>query len=123
MRSFEQRRDPARLFLRRLGILALVLLLAVAVSGVWGVYKKERDSYALRILSEAELADLAQRKMRLESDLERLRTDRGVEEELREQYALAGAGERLIIIVDPSSTSPLQAAPAKKGWLARLFGW
>src|SRR3989344_5497098 len=101
MWSRNQRQNAVRLFLRRLGMLALLGLIAVSISGVWGVYKKERESAELRAQIERERADLKARRALLESDLNSLKTDRGIEEALREQYALAENGEQLIVIVDP----------------------
>src|SRR3989344_232442 len=109
MRGLGHKRDPARLFLKRISLAALLFVVAVAVSGVWGVYKKERESSVLRAQAENERADLLDREMRLEEDIAKLQTDRGMEEALREQYALAQRGEGLIIIVDPPVSVPVHA--------------
>ena len=62
MATSGQRRDPARLFLRRLGLLVLTGLVFVAASGVWNVYQKERESAALRAQVESEYAELRERE-------------------------------------------------------------
>src|SRR3989344_6389174 len=123
MWSRNQRQNAVRLFLRRLGMLALLGLIAVSVSGVWGVYKKERESAELRAQVERERADLIARQALLESDLDRLKTDRGIEEALREQYALAENGEQLIVIVDPQSPPAVEATSTVREWLREFFWW
>jgi len=123
MWSRNQRQNAVRLFLRRLGMLALLGLIAVSVSGVWGVYKKERESAELRAQVERERADLIARQALLESDLDRLKTDRGIEEALREQYALAENGEQLIVIVDPQSPPAVEATSTVREWLRKFFWW
>ena len=123
MWSRNQRQNAVRLFLRRLGMLALLGLIAVSVSGVWGVYKKERESAELRAQVERERGDLIARQALLESDLDRLKTDRGIEEALREQYALAENGEQLIVIVDPQGPPAVEATSTVREWLRKFFWW
>ncbi|OGG57413.1 hypothetical protein A2853_00615 [Candidatus Kaiserbacteria bacterium RIFCSPHIGHO2_01_FULL_55_17] len=117
-----QRQSATRLFLRRLGIVALFVFVIVALSGVWGVYRKERESRTLRAQAEGEYVDLAARQAQLAADIERLGSDRGREEALREQYGLAERGEGLIVIVDSVPMSP-EATSTSRGWLGRLFPW
>ncbi|MEK7479943.1 MAG: hypothetical protein AAB665_01495, partial [Patescibacteria group bacterium] len=123
MRSYEQRRSPARLFLRRLGLLALLVLVGAALGGVWNVYHKERESAGLRVQAESERADLLERETRLKNDIAELKTDRGMEEALREQYALAGRGEQLIVIVEPAASAPVEATSSIMGWFQKVFLW
>ena len=124
MRSYEQRRSPARLLLRRLGLLALLALVGTALGGVWNVYHKERESAGLRAQAESERADLRERETRLKNDIAALKTDRGMEEALREQYALAEKGEQLIVIVEPAVSVPAEAtsSPVMR-WFQKMFLW
>lgn len=120
-----RQRDPARLFLKRIGLVLLFIAVVAMASGVWEVYKKERESRVLRVQAENERAELLDREERLKSDLAEINTDRGVEEALRAQYALAGSGEELIVIVEPP-TSEVTAATSTsgiRGWFGRLFNW
>lgn len=106
MRSFEGRRDPMRLMWRRLAAIILLLLIALAVRGVWGVFKKSQESAELRQKAEAELSDLKVREGELRADISSLKTDRGIEEELRQRYDLSHSDEGVIVIVDPPAPPP-----------------
>lgn len=122
MYRFEQRRDPTRLMWRRLGAVILLIIVAIAVRGVWGVYQKEQESRLLRIEAEAKLGELKQREAELRADISVLRTDRGVEEELRERYDLAKDNEGVVVIIEPPAPPP-EPRPTGfqkfKGWV----GW
>ncbi len=118
-----QRQIAARLFLRRLGLLALVALMLLAASGVWGVYWKERESRERRAEAETERADLEKRQKQLSADIERLESDRGLEEMLREQYGLAERGEGLIVIVERPTSAPIRATSTVREWLRKAFWW
>ena len=106
-----------------MGMVALLVVVFGAASSAWGVYQKERESKKLRTQAEAERADLLERQGRLEGDIAELGTDRGLEEALREQYALAERGEQLIVIVEPPEAEPIQATSTVREWLSNLFWW
>ena len=110
MKVWRPRSDPVRIFGRRLLSLALFIIVVIAISGVWNAYQKERESAALRAQAEAQLQDLSGRRDQLTADIARLKTDRGMEEALRQEYDLAAKGEQLIVIVDPPKPEWVQAS-------------
>lgn len=122
MHRYEQRRDPTRLMWRRLMAVILLIILAIAIRGVWGVYEKEQESRKLRTEAEARLNDLKEREAKMHADISLLRTDRGVESQLRERYDLAKNNEGVIVIVEPPA-APIEERQTTfekfKGW----FEW
>ena len=122
MVQFSHKRDPMRLMWRRLLALVLLGLVAFAVQGVWSVYKKAQDSGNLKMEAQAKLDDLKKRELELRTDISNLRSDRGIEAELRERYNLAAAGESVIIIVDPPAPPP-QPKPTPFQRFKSMFSW
>lgn len=123
MWSRNQRQIAVKLFFKRLGLLVLFGLFAIAASGVWGVYQKASESGKLRKEAELEKADLVERQARLGEDISQLNTDRGLEEALREQFALAAQGEKLIVIVEPPSATATKATTTVGEWFKNTFWW
>lgn len=123
MREPASKRDPVRLSLRRLGIVALLVLVGLVASGVWDVYKKEKESRALRTRAEAQLQDLTREESHLNLRISNLKTERGKEEALREHYEIGKEGESLIIIVDPTAPEPVQASSSFMRIFQRAFSW
>ena len=122
MATFQQRRDPMRLMWRRVLAVVLLLILAIAVRGVWGVYKKSQESRELKIEAEATLNDLQTREKELRADIANLKSDRGVEAELRERYDLAKEGESVVVIVDPPAPPP-EPKPTTFQKFKSWFSW
>jgi cell division protein FtsB len=123
MDRFAPRHNPLRLIGRRFLLVLLLALVVIAVSGVWKVYSKAEESLALRREAEAQLADLDKRRAQLEADIAKLKTSRGMEEALREQYGLARIGERLIVIVESPAPAPVVATPSVIEWFQKTLSW
>src|SRR3989344_517223 len=122
MYRFEQRRDPTRLLWRRLWAVLLLGLVVIGLRGVWGVYNKAQESHQLRIEAEAKLGDLKQREAELRADISMLRTDSGVEEELRECYDLAKDNEGVVGHVEPPAP-PQEPRPSPFQRFKSMFSW
>ncbi len=122
MREYEQRYTPARLLLRRTILIGLVVIFVALAQGTWHAYLKERETKAGRQRAEDELVHLKKRFSDLESKVYRLKTDQGVEEELRAQFNVGHPGEQLIIVVNPEEGNATPRAPQDQPWWKRMFG-
>lgn len=125
MRDFSQKRDPARLFLKRVGLIILLVAVFLVGSSAYSVYEKEKESRKSRVQAENEYKALLEREARLREDIATLNTARGMEEALREQYALAENDEHLIVIVEPQTASTVEATSTSSfsRWFEALFFW
>jgi hypothetical protein len=116
-----RRNEVIKLFGRRLLLVAVFLIAIALFSAVWDIARKARESAALKQQAELQLADLEARAGQLSSDIESLKTDRGKEEALRQQYALASKGEHMIVIVDPEPVSTIVASSSVMERIVHFF--
>ena len=119
MATFQQRRDPMRLMWRRVAAIALLLVIAFMVRAVCGVYHKSQESAVLKVEADAKLNDLQTREQELRTDIANLKSDEGVEAELRERYDLSKEGESVVVIVDP----PAPPQEPKPNAFQRFKSW
>ncbi|HEY4517974.1 MAG TPA: septum formation initiator family protein [Candidatus Paceibacterota bacterium] len=122
MFDFHERRKLRR-YLYSPGVLLVLLVLVVFLArGVWHVYDKERETGLITAQKQAILDELKSREASLTAELDRLKTVRGIEQELREKYEVAKEGEKVIVLVEPPKVA---AAVAEEGgfwhWLKNLF--
>ncbi len=124
MATLRERRDPVRIFMRRLTLLGLFLLVVIAASGVWSIYNKDQESVVLKDEAQAQLADLSTQQAQLNASIADLETERGKEAALRQQYSVGDAGEGLIEIVEPTAPAPVAPTTTPfKAWLHSTFSW
>lgn len=121
MARFRDRYDPLRLFFKRVGTLALLILVVFVGLGVWKVFSKERESRALRVEAEIQEARLKEQADQLEAKTAQLKTDRGKEALLRDQYDVGRSGEGLIVIVEPPAPEPIAPEPTFLDKVRKFF--
>lgn len=112
---------PKTLF-SRIGIAVLLILTALLLRGVWGVYEKARYAKENRERAEQELHELTERREVLQEEITRLNTKRGLEEELRQKFDVGREGEQLVVLVDPPESDTPQEEPRKTLW-QRIVGF
>jgi cell division protein FtsB len=129
MREFQKRRTRGSEILRiSLGVGGVLLLCAVAyflARGAWDMYGKFASAAAARATAEAQVVELEGRRASIESEVEALSTERGIETAVRERYGVARPGEGEIAIVrQSSSTEILRQEPGvfERLW-QMLFVW
>lgn len=85
--------SPAAIVIYFIAIVYLAFLV-VRIAG------KSREAGENRRIAEAELAELAARRESLAADIERLETDDGLEEAIREKFRVVKEGEGIVVIID-----------------------
>ena len=80
-------------------ILLLLVILLVGKS-VWGVYRSEEISSKNKQSSEERYEELTNKSDLVASEIEMLKTDKGVEMEIRDKFRVVKEGEQLAIIIN-----------------------
>ena len=102
----------------------LILFLGVSIFmlySVWGVFEKEKDTRVKKNQRAAILADLEEREEVLRDEIERLNTEKGIEEEIRSKFEVAKDGEKVIVIVEPPEEVNTTDIKQKRGLIKRIL--
>ena len=76
-----------------------------------------------RQISEMKVVELKEFKEKLSYDIEKLKTDEGLEESIREKFGLIKEGEGLIVVVDDKNAIPPQDDGGKNWFMLFLDNW
>lgn len=84
----------------KITLIALVVIFVAVTIGAWHVYQKAEVARTERDISKRALVDIQSRTVELEASLARLKSVRGIEEEVRQKYTVARQGEEIVVVVD-----------------------
>lgn len=81
-------------------LLILLVILGFFGKSAYASFSKKRNADAERNKYQERFDNLVDKKIELETRIENLNTDRGIEEELRKRFNITKDGETLIRIID-----------------------
>ena len=82
-----------------LAVFLLVITLLLTKS-VYSIYKKNQVANINRMESQRKLDLLVEKEKRLQAEIAKLNTTRGIEEELRSKFQVTKEGEEVLVVVD-----------------------
>ena len=121
--DFHEKRKLKKLIYSKPTLIILGLLVIWFSFAVFSMYKKERDTRLKRIEQKGILDELKTREASLSEEIERLSTERGIEEEVRSKFEVGREGEEVIIIVDNPENDGVSEIEKKKTFWQKVFGW
>ncbi len=104
MNEFKQKRRPFKFYYSNVLIFFLFIILVLVAKGVWNIYLKERLAIADKVERGEDIASLKSREVFLENELNRLKTENGVEREIREKFNVKKDGENVAVILYATAT-------------------
>ena len=123
MRNFQDR-NRGKSFLESTPV--LVVLAIVLVFFAWGVVRfliQMRETGRNREIAELKIAELEKTRQKLSVDIENLKTEKGMEESIREKFGLAKEGEGLIVVVDDKNDPNAQTKEEGNWFTLFLKNW
>ena len=125
---FQEKKKFHQIVYSRPTLVLLAVLLVVTLNSTWKMYEKASLAREQKNRLENELESLKTRELDLQAKIANLKTERGLEEEIRGRFSVAKNGESVVVVVDPSSEGTSTQDESVIGGLwhkfLRLFeGW
>jgi len=122
MREYQAKRRFRKLLYSKATVAVLVILTLFFAQATYGVFKKQRESAANVIAAQKRLDKVVEREAALNADINKLKTDEGIEEEIRSKFSVSKPGEEVIIIVD-KEVQEQQATTTKPSFWQKIKGF
>ena len=123
MARFQVGRRKPSTFKSTLLLLCLLILLAFLANVTWQLYTRYRFTKTERIKAELTLHQLIQKKELLANLVATLETEAGVEQAVRDKFAVVKPGEFVVNIVDKiTATDSATTTVTKKSWWQGWWG-
>lgn len=123
MLEFQEKRKIKRLVYSKITLVILLILIALMLKMVWEVYQKESLTRNNLEKTTNSLDSLQGRERLLSSGIDKLQTDSGIEQEIREKYGLVKPGEEVIIVVDSDDNTSLLPLSSETGFWQKVKDW
>jgi len=119
MLEFESKRKFKKRLYSKFTFLALLVILFFVMHGAWGIFQKQRMVSNELEKTEETLDQFNERKNELEEKLERINSNVGKEELLRDKYSVAKEGEKAVFILDLNKEEKIIVE--EEGFFKKLF--
>ena len=120
MRELQRKQNFKRILYSLPSLIILTLITIFLAKGAFGIMSLERRS-AQRVQElEGESQVLTLREQELKAQIDRLKTEEGVVEEIKRKFSVTRAGEHVAIIVDAKAEATSTETSGVK-WLKNLW--
>lgn len=131
MFDFQEKRQMRRLLYSKVTIAILFIIAFFLLMSAFERFKVERETAAKLELRKEDLKKLELRAEALRYQVDHMKNERGIEEELRSRFDVAREGEKVIILLaDPkqkktstTSTASSTESKTKRSWFEVLKFW
>lgn len=100
MLEFQEKKKLKSILYSKITLIVLFVILFFIARATLSIYYKQKISGENLAKVKEEVAELKKREEVLNSEIERLKTEKGTEEEMRKKFMVGKVGEQVIVIVD-----------------------
>jgi len=109
MFDFHQKRKLRSIFGSRITQVIIFVIACFIFISAYDRYLIAREMAERRAAVESEIFDLEERRKMLDTQVQHLSNERGIESEMRRQFDVAREGEQVVIILDDEKNLPPQS--------------
>ena len=105
-------------------VLALLgIMILVFAWSVFGLVGKMQETIRNKRVAEEKIQELQKEKAELLSNINQLKTDKGVEASIREKFGLAKDGEGVVVVVDDQNSPKTDTENKSAGFFSKIMNW
>lgn len=120
-RDFQKKRQLQNRIYSKTTVVILAIVIVILLRATWNMYQANVESQNNFYRVSGQLTALRTREDDLNSEIARLNTEKGTEEEIRKKFNVAKEGEGVVYVVDAKQTAP---APAPQtGFFGQLWSY
>jgi cell division protein FtsB len=124
MLEFRKKKRIQKIIYSPIVLLILAIVLVLLLRGVVGVYKKERLTQHNLTKDKMELSKIISRQNNLASSLDYLKTEQGIESEIRSKFRVVKDGEKVSIIIDDQKIGePVSTTTTENSFWYNITSW
>jgi len=108
MGLFKKKKNTKTIIYSWATLFILVVFSGILLFGVVDIIKKSRETTKNKAAALKQLATLEEQEIQLQSEIGNLKTEEGIEENIRDRFFMVKEGEEFIVIVDDEAENQNQ---------------
>ncbi len=114
MLEFNKKKKLRKVLYSPFVLIVLAIVFILLLRGVWGVYNKSQFSAENLLKDQGELSRLIEREKSLAASLDYLKTEQGIESEIRSKFRAVKDDEKLAVIIEDEKSAPTSTTSSEK---------
>ena len=123
MFDYQQKKKIRKVIYSKITLVILFIFIIILIKANYGIFKKERLSNENYNIVKDDFDSLKNRKSILESEIQRMKTEEGIEEEIRSKFDVSKPGEVVVNIIDDNKSTTTNNKDGKVGFWSKVIGW
>lgn len=123
MRNFQKRERLKYIMQSKLFLMFLSIVIFTFIYSMFSFINKMEETGKNRKIVEDKITELEKSKEKLNSDIIKLKTEKGIEESIRERFGLAKDGEGMIMVIDDKNQIKTQKEPESGVFWSVIKSW
>jgi len=120
MRGFQKGGRLKHIMQSKFSLMLLGMIILAFFFSMFGFLGKMEETSKNRKIIEDKIAELEKSKEKLNSDISKLNTEKGIEENIRDKFGLAKEGENMIMVIDDKNSTGTQQQTDSGGFFSFL---
>ena len=126
MFDFQEKKNIRRFFYAKPTIVIIFAIIVLSVNSTYKMYKKAAETRGEKNISFNENKALEERKNELLVRIGELKTERGLEEEIRNKFRVVKSGEEVVIVVESKEAiagAVFASGTSTVSWFDKVREW
>lgn len=123
MFDFQQKKKIRKVIYSKTFLVVMLVFIVILAKATYEIYQKERLSSENLSETQKEYDGLKSRETMLNSEISKLKTDTGIEEEIRSKFDVAKPGETVVVVVGNDSSSTDDQSDQNEGFWQSFLNW
>ena len=123
MRNFQEKRRLNQIMHSKPVLIILGIMVLIFAYSVFGLVGKMRETINNKKIAEEKIQELQKEKEQLTANINQLKTNQGMEENIREKFGLAKDGEGMVVVVDDKNSPTADTENKPAGFFSKIANW
>ncbi len=123
MLPFQERKKFRQILYSKATLFVILVVLVFVARGAWKINEKATIARAERDQASRLFAEIGLRTRELEASLVKLKSEQGIEDEIRQKFTVAREWEEVVVVVDENTKKSKNDEVVDKGFWARFLGF